>query len=133
MKKILYIAAVLSFISGSAFSQSGGSIDPTTMDKIDSMIEQSSGSYPPLDVNFMTSRGMLQKAWSDPMKNMGEGQTSPGYSRYNWSPEKVLPVRLRESMATLINFPAWEVIDSIWIGDTSSFVGEFPSPNSLLI
>lgn len=133
MKKILYIAAVLSFISGSAFSQSGGSIDPTTMDKIDSMIEQSSGSYPPLDVNFMTSRGMLQKAWSDPMKNMGEGQTSPGYSRYNWSPEKVLPVRLRESMATLINFPAWEVIDSIWIGDTSSFVGEFPSPNSLLL
>ncbi|MBR7158675.1 MAG: TrbG/VirB9 family P-type conjugative transfer protein [Alphaproteobacteria bacterium] len=133
MKKILYITAVLGFMSGAALAQSSGSIDPTTMDKIDSMIEQSSGSYPPLDVNFMTSRGMLQKAWSEPMKNMGEGQTSPGYSRYSWAPEKVLPVRLRESMATLINFPAWEVIDSIWIGDTSSFVGEFPSPNSLLL
>ncbi len=133
MKKIFYITAAFCFMSGVALAQSGGSIDPTTMDKIDSMIEQSSGSYPPLDVNFMTSRGMLQKAWSDPMKNMGEGQTSPGYSRYSWSSEKVFPVRLRESMATLINFPSWEVIDSIWIGDTSSFVGEFPSPNSLLL
>ena len=133
MKKILYITAGLLLTAGAAFAQSAGSIDTTSMDKIDSMIEQSSGSYPPIDTGMMTSRGMLQKAWSDPMKNMGEGQTKPGYTRYVWSSDMVLPVRLRESMATLINFPSWEVIDSIWIGDTTSFVGEFPTPNSLLL
>jgi len=133
MKKILYITAGLLLTAGAAFAQSAGSIDTTSMDKIDSMIEQSSGSYPPIDTGLMTSRGMLQKAWSDPMKNMGEGQTKPGYTRYVWSSDMVLPVRLRESMATLINFPSWEVIDSIWIGDTTSFVGEFPTPNSLLL
>lgn len=133
MKKILYLTAAFFLTAEAALAQSSGSIDPTTMDKIDSMIEQSSGSYPPLDTNLITSRGMLQKAWSDPMKNMGEGQTKPGYTRYVWSSDMVLPVRLRESMATLINFPAWEVIDSIWIGDQNSFAGEFPSPNSLLL
>ena len=133
MKKILYITAGLLLTAGAAFAQSAGSIDTTSMDKIDSMIEQSSGSYPPIDTGLMTSRGMLQKAWSEPMKNMGEGQTKPGYTRYVWSSDMVLPVRLRESMATLINFPSWEVIDSIWIGDTTSFVGEFPTPNSLLL
>jgi len=133
MKKILYLTAAFFLTAGAAFAQNSGSIDPTTMDKIDSMIEQSSGNYPPLDTNLLTSRGMLQKAWSDPLKNMGEGQTKPGYTRYVWSPDMVLPVRLRESMATLINFPSWEVIDSIWIGDQSSFAGEFPSPNSLLL
>ena len=133
MKKILCITAGLLLTAGAAFAQSAGSIDTTSMDKIDSMIEQSSGSYPPIDTGMMTSRGMLQKAWSDPMKNMGEGQTKPGYTRYVWSSDMVLPVRLRESMATLINFPSWEVIDSIWIGDTTSFVGEFPTPNSLLL
>ena len=133
MKKILYLTAAFFLTAEVATAQSNGSIDPTTMDKIDSMIEQSSGSYPPLDTNLITSRGMLQKAWSDPMKNMGEGQTKPGYTRYVWSSDMVLPVRLRESMATLINFPAWEVIDSIWIGDQNSFAGEFPTPNSLLL
>jgi type IV secretory pathway VirB9-like protein len=133
MKKILYLTAAFFLTAEAAFAQSSGSIDPTTMDKIDSMIEQSSGNYPPLDTNLLTSRGMLQKAWSDPLKNMGEGQTKPGYTRYVWSSDMVLPVRLRESMATLINFPAWEVIDSIWIGDQNSFAGEFPSPNSLLL
>ncbi len=133
MKKILCLTAAFFLTAGVASAQSSGSIDPTTMDKIDSMIEQSSGNYPPLDTNSITSRGMLQKAWSDPVKNMGEGQTKPGYTRYVWSTDSVLPVRLRESMATLINFPSWEVIDSIWIGDQNSFAGEFPSPNSLLL
>ena len=64
---------------------------------------------------------------------MGSGQTRPGYSRYNWTPDTVLPIRLREGMMTLINLPAWELIEKVHIGAPESFNGEVVSPNSMLL
>jgi len=96
-------------------------------------IAQTAGSNDIINLNYITSLGMQQKAWNDPMQHMGEGQLKPGYSRYLWTPDVVLPIRLREGMMTLINMPAWELIEKVHIGSPESFGGEIAAANSLLI
>ena len=76
---------------------------------------------------------MTQSAWLDPLQNLGEGQTKPAYSKYYWAPDLVLPVRLRTGMLTLINFPEWELLENVYIGDESTFNGEITGPNTLLL
>ncbi len=94
---------------------------------------QTAGSFDTMNLSYISSLGMQQKAWNDPMQHMGEGQIKPGYSRYIWSPDVVLPVRLREGMMTLINLPTWELIEKVHIGSPESFGGEIAAPNSLLL
>ncbi len=96
-------------------------------------INQNAGSFDQVDLSYIHSMGMQQKAWNNPMEHLGEGQTKPGYSKYNWTPDTVLPVRLREGMMTLINLPAWELIEKVHIGSPESFNGEIVAPNSLLV
>ena len=96
-------------------------------------INQTAGSFDQVDLGYIHSLGMQQKAWNNPMEHLGEGQTKPGYSRYNWMPDTVLPIRLREGMMTLINLPAWELIEKVHIGSPESFGGEIVAPNSLLL
>ena len=94
---------------------------------------QTSGSFDSMDLGYLTSLGMQQKAWNDPLQHLGEGQLKPGYSRYVWTPDVVLPLRLREGMMTLINLPTWELIEKVHIGSPESFGGEIAAPNSLLL
>jgi len=94
---------------------------------------QTAGSFDTMNLSYISSLGMQQKAWNDPMQHMGEGQIKPGYSRYIWSPDVVLPLRLREGMMTLINLPTWELIEKVHIGSPESFGGEIAAPNSLLL
>ncbi|MBO5997174.1 MAG: TrbG/VirB9 family P-type conjugative transfer protein [Alphaproteobacteria bacterium] len=94
---------------------------------------QTAGSFDTMNLSYLSSLGMQQKAWNDPMQHMGEGQIKPGYSRYIWSPDVVLPLRLREGMMTLINLPTWELIEKVHIGSPESFGGEIAAPNSLLL
>lgn len=96
-------------------------------------INQSAGAFDQVDPSYIHSLGMQQKAWNNPMEHLGEGQTKPGYTKYNWTPDTVLPVRLREGMMTLINLPAWELIEKVHIGSPESFGGEIVSSNSLLL
>ena len=96
-------------------------------------INQNAGAFDQVDLSYIHSMGMQQKAWNNPMEHLGEGQTKPGYSKYNWTPDTVLPVRLREGMMTLINLPAWELIEKVHIGSPESFNGEIVAPNSLLV
>lgn len=96
-------------------------------------VNQNAGAFDQVDLSYIHSMGMQQKAWNNPMEHLGEGQTKPGYSKYNWTPDTVLPVRLREGMMTLINLPAWELIEKVHIGSPESFNGEIVAPNSLLI
>ena len=96
-------------------------------------INQNAGDFDQVDLSYIHSMGMQQKAWNNPMEHLGEGQTKPGYSKYNWSPDTVLPLRLREGMMTLINLPAWELIEKVHIGSPESFNGEIVAPNSLLL
>ena len=99
---------------------------------MDSMA-QTAGEFEHTKLNYIHSLGMQQKAWNDPLAHMGEGQTKPGYSKYLWTPDTVLPIRVREGMVTLINLPTWELIEKVHIGSPESFAGEIPAPNSLLI
>jgi len=106
-----------------------------TKNNLDQNADQAQGNYAATNLNYLGSGslGMMQSAWKDPLQHMGEGQSRPGYSKYYWTPELVLPVRLREGMYTLINFPAWEVIENVYLGDGQSFNAEIQGASSLMV
>jgi ComB9 competence protein len=129
MKKIIAIVlglAAVSFSSG-LYAQ--------TIDQMDSQVNQSMGQYSPMNLDYigMSALGMTQKAWLDPLQHMGEGQTKPAYSKYYWKPDLVLPIRVRRGMITLINFPEWELIEEVYIGDYATFDGKIVAPNAVLL
>ena len=102
---------------------------------MDASADQSQGNYTPMNMDYagFGSLGMTQAAWLDPLQNLGEGQSRPAYSKYYWSPDLVLPVRVREGMLTMINFPEWELIEDIYLGDSNTFDGQISGPNTLLL
>ena len=106
-----------------------------TINSMDQNADQSQGQYQPMDMGYagFNSLGMMQSAWLDPLQNFGEGQSKPAYSKYYWSPDLVLPLRLREGMITLLNFPEWEMVEDIYIGDNATFDGQISGPNTLLL
>lgn len=130
---ILRSAKLLLLLLLGAFAN--GAAAQTTMDSLDQNADQSQGQYMPMNMGYagFNSLGMIQSAWLDPMQNLGEGQSKPAYSKYYWSPDLVLPIRLREGMMTLINFPNWELIEDIYIGDNATFDGQISGPNTLLL
>jgi len=128
-KKLAIILAGVTF-AGQAYAQL---VEDTN--SLNQSADQSQGNYQPMNMNYagFSSLGMIQSAWQDPLQNLGEGQSKPAYSKYYWSPDLVLPVRLREGMLTLINFPEWELLEELSIGDPSSFDGNIAGPNTLLL
>jgi len=106
-----------------------------TIDSLNQNADQSQGMYQPMNMGYtgISSLGMMQSAWLDPLQNLGEGQSKPAYSRYYWSPDLVLPIRLREGMITLLNFPSWELIEDVYIGDSKTFDGRISGANTLLL
>ena len=107
-------------------------VDESTMDQA---ADQSNGNYQAMNMNYagFNSLGMTQKAWLDPLQNLGEGQSKPAYSKYYWTPDLVLPIRLREAMLTMINFPEWELIEKIFIGDPAAFKGDIVGTNTVML
>lgn len=102
---------------------------------MDASAEQAQGNYAPMNMGYagFSSIGMTQEAWLDPMQNLGEGQTKPAYSKYYWSPDLILPIRVREGMITMLNFPKWELIEDIFLGDSATFDGQISGPSTLLL
>ena len=102
---------------------------------MDASAEQAQGNYTPMNLGYagFNSLGMTQAAWLDPLQNLGEGQTKPAYSKYYWTPDLVLPIRVREGMITIVNFPEWELIEDIFIGDSATFDGQISGPSTLLL
>ena len=102
---------------------------------MDASAEQAQGNYTPMNLGYagFNSLGMTQAAWLDPLQNLGEGQSKPAYSRYYWTPDLVLPIRVREGMITMVNFPEWEMIEDIFIGDSATFDGQISGPSTLLL
>ena len=125
---------VLSFVMvcGAAFAQQQLPAD-TERGQYADAVAQNAGEYESVDQSYIHALGMQQKAWNNPLAHMGDGQTKPGYSRYNWTPDTILPIRVREGMMTLINLPSWELIEKVHIGSPESFGGEVVSPNSLML
>ncbi len=116
------------------------SLLPEAMAQVDQQVmdasaEQAQGNYTPMNMGYagFNSLGMTQAAWLDPLQNLGEGQSKPAYSKYYWTPDLVLPIRVREGMITMINFPEWELIEDIFIGDSATFDGQISGPSTLLL
>ena len=55
--------------------------------QLEDAIAQTTGEFDQMNLGYIHSLGMQQKAWNDPLSHMGEGQLKPGYSRYTWSPD----------------------------------------------
>ncbi len=102
---------------------------------MDASADQAQGNYTPMNMGYagFNSLGMTQAAWLDPLQNLGEGQSKPAYSKYYWTPDLVLPIRVREGMITMVNFPEWELIEDIFIGDSATFDGQISGPSTLLL
>ena len=124
--KIIALSLMLSTFSHGVFAQTA---------PLDAVANESGGQYAPMNMGYagFNSLGMTQTAWLDPLQNLGEGQSRPAYSKYYWSPDLVLPIRLREGMLTLINFPAWEMVEDVFIGDNATFDGQISGPNTVLL
>lgn len=125
--KILSLVAIAASLFGEvAFAQENS---------LDQSADNDQGQYRPMDMGYagFGSIGMMQSAWLDPLQNLGEGQTKPAYSKYYWSPDLVLPIRVREGMITMINFPGWEMVEDVFIGDNSTFDGQISGPNTVLL
>ncbi|MCM1323701.1 MAG: TrbG/VirB9 family P-type conjugative transfer protein [Acetobacter sp.] len=131
MKKVFSILSVIILMQMSG----GQSFAQVTKSVLDQNADQAQGNYAATNLNYLGSGslGMMQSAWKDPLQHMGEGQTRPGYTKYYWTPELVLPVRVREGMYTLINFPSWEVVENVYLGDSLSFSAEIQGPSSLMV
>jgi hypothetical protein len=127
---LLGMAACFSVICGSASAQV---VNTPATAQIDQMESQSRGEYAELNIDYARPLGLQQNAWVDPLKHMGEGQTKPAYSKYYWKPDVVLPLRLREGMVTLINFPEWELVENVFIGDEVTFDGQIVASNAILV
>ena len=122
-----FISLSLCFVMRPVFAQQSAA-----RESMDAAIEQSNGQYSEIDMPFW-SLGMQQKAWNKPMEHLGEGQSKPGYSRYFWTPDLVLPLRIREGMHTLINFPSWELIENVFLGNESAFGAQKVAQNALMV
>ncbi len=132
MNKLRNILSVVTLIMVSSFVAKA----QVTKNNLDQNADQTQGNYAATNLNYLGgvgSLGMMQSAWKNPLQHMGEGQTKPGYSKYYWTPELVLPVRVREGMYTLINFPKWEMIESVYLGDGQSFTAQIQGPSSLMV
>ena len=130
MHKMLKLWALALFLFWGSFAGSAQAQQSAAREAMDASIAQSNGQYSEMDLNYMSSLGMQQKAWNNPTEHLGEGQSKPGYSKYYWKPDLVLPIRIREGMVTLINFPSWELLETVWIGAQEAFSGQFPAPNA---
>jgi hypothetical protein len=126
------LTGVLGVIASPVVAQMNLPTDPQAQQVADA-IAGASGEYDEVNLDYIHPLGMQQKAWNNPLAHMGSGQSKPGYSKYNWTPDTILPVRLREGMMTLINLPTWELIEKVHIGAPESFNGEVVSPNSMLL
>lgn len=128
MRNFIFVLSLLVIEILPAYAQ-------VTKESLDQHADQAQGNYAATNLNYLGSGslGMMQNAWKDPLQHMGEGQSRPGYSKYYWSPELVLPVRVREAMWTLINFPSWEIVERVFVGDSSAFKVEIVGPSSLMV
>ena len=71
--------------------------------------------------NAFAEGDMVQDAWNNPNANMTAGSIKPGYAQLSWEPGTVLPVKLRNSMVTMVNLPNGEQIEQAVIGNNNVF------------
>lgn len=108
----------------------GVPMDPATVDRA---ARQSRGDFGELQRSTGIPLGMTQDAWSRPFQNMAPGQTAPGVVRFQWSPDLVMPIRLRDFMNTSIILPEWERVEDVYIGEPYFMQAAIARPNVVLL
>lgn len=66
------------------------------------------------------SLGLTQRAWSNPERAMGLGQSRPGFKRLQWQADRVLTINTREGLITTVTMPVGEEITNIIVSDPGS-------------
>lgn len=94
---------------------------------------QASGEYGSIDHEYLQPMGAIQDAWNNPGLNKAANQETPGYSRFEFRPDRIIPLRLREAMNTTIRFPADELIEDVYVSDPISFEAIIPRSNVVMI
>jgi len=94
---------------------------------------QEAGDYGEVDRGYLKPLGEIQAAWDNPQNNKASYQESPGYVRYEYVPDRILPLRLREAMTTTIRFPTDETIEDVFVSDPVAFEALIPRSNVVLV
>lgn len=87
---------------------------------------QVSGKYPSVNRQESLPLGAIQHAWDNAVPGSGVYQI-------NYNPREVIKLVTREYMTTTIEFPIWEKIEEINVGDENSYQITKPKPNILMI
>ena len=66
----------------------------------------------------------VQAAWDNPNANMTSGSIKPGYAQLSWDAGTVLPIKLRNTMVTMVNLPVGEQIEEAVVGNDGYFTIE---------
>jgi ComB9 competence protein len=118
-KTIILSAVALTAVSTSTFAQTAA--------------QQKAGDYPQVNQDYLKNAGAIQQAWNNPSANKATNQESPGYSRFEYVPDKIIPLRLREAMTTTVRFPSDETIEDVYVSDPVSFEAIIPRSNVVLM
>ncbi len=121
-KTITMLAVALAAtVSTSAFAQSAQAR------------RQAAGDYGEVKTDYLKPMGAIQQAWNNPSANKATNQESPGYARFEYVPDKIIPLRLREAMNTTVRFPADETIEDVYVSDPVGFEAIIPRSNVVLL
>lgn len=66
------------------------------------------------------SLGLTQRAWSNPERSMGAGQSRPGFKRLQWQADRILTINTREGLITTVTVPQGEEITNLIVSDPAS-------------
>ena len=96
--------------------------------------QQAQGNYSPLDrsVGGMPL-GTTQDAWSKPFDHMAPGQQAPGVVRFSWTPDLIMPIRIRDYMVSSIVLPDWEEVVDFFFGESFYMQGAIVRSNVVAI
>jgi ComB9 competence protein len=94
---------------------------------------QAKGNYGEMQADSVKPLGMIQDAWNNPVANKASNQETPGYARFEYVPDKIIPLRLREAMNTTVRFPADETIEDVYVSDPVAFEAIIPRSNVVLL
>ena len=127
MKKLLIALVLLNtpvFANDFDVSAPEATVVPVTENQ--DVEAQVSGKYPSVNRQESLPLGAIQHAWDNAVPGSGVYQI-------NYNPREVIKLVTREYMTTTIEFPIWEKIEEINVGDENSYQITKPKPNILMI
>lgn len=108
--------------------------DPLVQSGGASTASSSSSPAVPRGIQPGKSLGLEQTAWQDPTKHMSKRQSRPGFIRYQWRPDDIMQINVREGLVSVVKFPSNEDIVQVISSDPATFEAMIsPNKRSFLI